>query len=811
MGSILVLILVNSVLISLSEPARVLLVGVGLLLAGRACASKRRRPGAPISTATHATSLVCLILCASVLATSCARNPEIAKRAYLESGDGYFAQKKYNEAIVQYRNAVQQDPRFGEARYKLAEAYVRTNDSAGAYREYIRAADLMPTNVESQIKAGQMLLLGRQFEDAKARADRILANDPKNVQAQILRGSALAGLKDLDSAIAQIEEAVQLDPDRSGTYDNLGALQLAKGDSKAAEAAFKKAVDIDGESVPARLALATFYLSTRRATEAEEALKRTVEIDPSNPLANRALAVLYLATNRAASAEPYLKTFADVSKTVAARLGLADYYSLMKRPSEAVQILNAVGSDDRQAFGAAQTRLAAIEYGGKLTNEAHKRLNDLLARQPNNSTAILLRARFLLAERQIEGALEQAKAATRADPTSAPAYFFLGKLYTTTDHIDEAAKAFTDVLKLNPSATAARIELSRVQLADQKIDASVESARQALKDQPDNPDARLLLARGLVARGELAPAEVELKALLATYPNVAAVHSQIGVLSLVKRDQVAARRAFERALALDGRSLEAIAGLVRLDLAAGKTAEARARVETSVAQTPDDGPLLLLAAATYAVTGDFRRAEQAAQRAIEIDPASLQAHVTLGQLFMRQRKLEEARTEFEAVAKRQPDANTAIAAQTMVAIILEAQNRPAEAQSRYEQILSASPRAVVAANNLASLYAERGGNLDVALGLAQTALEQAPDDPEVNDTLGWISYKKDLTVKAIAALERSVEKDSTNPVHYYHLGLAYAKHGDPAKAKRSLERALALKPDFDGSLDARKVVASVGR
>ena len=229
MGSILALILLNSILVSLSEPARVLLMGVGLLLAGRVCGSKHRRPDRRMSTVTHAASLVGLILLASVLSTSCAKNPEVAKRAYLESGDGYFAQKKFNEAIVQYRNAVQQDPRFGEARYKLAEAYVRIDDPAGAYREYIRAADLMPANVESQIKAGQMLLLARQFEDAKVRADRILTNDPKNVQAQILRGSALAGLKDLDSAIAQIEEAIQLDPERSGTYDNLGALQLAKG------------------------------------------------------------------------------------------------------------------------------------------------------------------------------------------------------------------------------------------------------------------------------------------------------------------------------------------------------------------------------------------------------------------------------------------------------------------------------------------------------------------------------------------------------------------------------------------------------
>lgn len=598
MRSILASILLNSSLASWSEPARVFLMGAGLLLTGRACTSKQKRPGARISTVADATSMVCLIVFAAVVSTSCAKNPEVAKRTYLESGDSYFAEKKYQEAIVQYRNAIQQDPRFGEARYKLAEAYVQVNDATGAYREYIRAADLMPDNVESQLKAGQMLLLGRRFEDAKARADRILANDPKNVQAQILRGSALAGLKDLVSAIAQIEEAIHLDPERSSTYDSLGALQLANGNREGAEEAFTKAVQIDGISVPARLALATFYLSARRIAEAEDALMQTLRLDAANPTANRALAFLYLASNRAAHAEPYLKAFADVSKTVGARLGFADYYTLMNRSSDAVRILNAVGQEDPQGFGVAQTRLAAIEYAGKQTKEAHKRLNDLLAKQPKHSTALLLKARFLLAERQVDDALAQAKTATQADPTSAEAQFLLGKLYAATSQLDEAAKAFSEVLKLNPRATVAQIELSRMQLANGSAEASIESARQALKGQPDNPDARLLLARGLIASGELAQADKEMRVLLVKYPNVSAVHSQIGVLYLAKRDHVAAKRSFERSLVLDGGSLEALAGLVRLDLASKNATGARARVEARLTQTPSDARLLLLAAST---------------------------------------------------------------------------------------------------------------------------------------------------------------------------------------------------------------------
>ena len=62
-----------------------------------------------------------VILALSLVA--CSADPERAKQEYLASGDRYIQQKKYSEAIVQYRNALQQDPRFGDARLKLARAY----------------------------------------------------------------------------------------------------------------------------------------------------------------------------------------------------------------------------------------------------------------------------------------------------------------------------------------------------------------------------------------------------------------------------------------------------------------------------------------------------------------------------------------------------------------------------------------------------------------------------------------------------------------------------------------------------------------
>ena len=84
-----------------------------------------------------------LIVLASVYTslTGCGKDPEVAKREFVRSAR-FVAQREYAEALIQYRNAVQQDPRFGEARRKLSDMYLATGDIDNAFREVVRAADL---------------------------------------------------------------------------------------------------------------------------------------------------------------------------------------------------------------------------------------------------------------------------------------------------------------------------------------------------------------------------------------------------------------------------------------------------------------------------------------------------------------------------------------------------------------------------------------------------------------------------------------------------------------------------------------------
>ena len=88
----------------------------------------------------------------------------------------------------------------------------------------------------------------------------------------------------------------------------------------------------------------------------------------------------------------------------------------------------------------------------------------------------------------------------------------------------------------------------------------------------------------------------------------------------------------------------------------------------------------------------------------------------------------------------------------MVGMLHELQNNKEEAKRWYEKALVADASAPVAANNLAWLTAEQGGNLDVAMQLAQTAKARLPDSPQVDDTLGWVYYKKGLHTLAIGVI-----------------------------------------------------------
>jgi tetratricopeptide (TPR) repeat protein len=748
------------------------------------------------------------LLLASALAcaaTGCWKDTETLKRDYFESGRKYVTEGKLAEAAIQFRSAIQQDANYGEARYQLAETLRATGDVRGAYREYIRAADLLPANAEAQLKAAGMYLLAGQFEDARARALRALDLEPKNVEAHIVMGAALAGVKQLDAAIRQVENAIELDPDRGLTYTNLGAIHLAQGKTAEAEASFKRATEIDPKSLPARIALANFYWSSGKRQAAEDAVKEALALAPDDVTLNRMMAFLYIASNRAAEAEPHLKTVANRTQDPTARVALADYYRQTKRIPEALKVLDQLAADEK-TFGLAAVRRALIFYGNGEKAQAQSTVEDALQRDPKNVAALLLKAQFLVLEQKVDEALKAAQAAVTADPNAVPAHFAVGRIQAARGSIDGAIAAYTEVLKLSPRLFAAQLELARLHLAAGRVQDAARFADEAIRMQPENPEALLVRARTELASGDAASAEETLKGLAAKYPGAAIVHAQIGTLHAARNNATAARAAYTHSLELDEFNQEALMGLLLLDAREKNLPAAQKRIETRLAKRPDSPAILLTAAQTYGAIGDLSKAESTLRRVIEIQPSSIQAYGLLGQFYVSQRRTNEAIAEFEHILERNPKS---VAAHTLIGMLLEANNRRDEARRQYERALEVDPRSPVPANNLAWMYAERGEDLDAALQLAQVARIGLPESAAVADTLGWIYYKKGQPQQAVAALRDAVRRQPNDASMHFHLGLALMKVGDLRQARQTLERGLQLSPNGPAAEEARSALTRI--
>jgi tetratricopeptide (TPR) repeat protein len=85
-----------------------------------------------------------------------------------------------------------------------------------------------------------------------------------------------------------------------------------------------------------------------------------------------------------------------------------------------------------------------------------------------------------------------------------------------------------------------------------------------------------------------------------------------------------------------------------------------------------------------------------------------------------------------------------------------------QAEDAYRNALTLRPQDPSASNNLSKVMVETGGNLDVAVSLAQTARRGLPDSPAVPDNLAWIYYQRGAYQSAIGLLQEALKLQEKN-------------------------------------------------
>jgi tetratricopeptide (TPR) repeat protein len=128
------------------------------------------------------------------------------------------------------------------------------------------------------------------------------------------------------------------------------------------------------------------------------------------------------------------------------------------------------------------------------------------------------------------------------------------------------------------------------------------------------------------------------------------------------------------------------------------------------------------------------------------------------------------------------------------------------AEADYKAALALSPNEPRLLNELGYGYVDRGENLDTALAMIQKAVDAAPDQGFIIDSLAWAYFRLGRYQDAVAPQEKASLLMPVDPVVTDHLGDVYWMVGRKREAEYQWHRALSFHPeDKDATRIRRKL------
>lgn len=703
----------------------------------------------------------------------CNRSPAEKKTRHLERGDQYYSQQRYREAVLEYRNALRIESDNAHAIQRLGLAYYQLGEMGPSFPFLLKTRELVPDDLEARLKLGTMYLAGRKNAEARNEASFILERDPKNLDALLLWAGAAETPQEVTEALTRLEAAEVQFGDRARPYLALGALYLRKKELGKAEDAFKRAVTVDAKSIEARTLLANFYLAKRDTASAEQEFKAAAAIAPAGS---------------------------------PSRVTLADFYLMLNRPEEAKQVLAEI-TKQAPDFLPAWRRTAQIALAEQKYDESLGALKHIFEKNPEDVDGHLLRGQIHLAKKETAAAIAEFQGVLRQEPKSAPAHYQHALAQLQAGSVDQAKLALQDAKANAPGFVDAQLLLAELNIRTGNLDTAIEELESIIEKQPKVARAYVLLGGAYLSKKEAVKATETYRQFARLAPDNPQGPYLVGLGLRAQGKLQEARASFTQAMAKTPTFVEPVAQLVALDLQEKRSEDALARVKKQIDLSPQSLGLYMLLGRVHLARGEGGPAEAAYLKAVELNPQMLDPYMALGALYAQTKRYEEAISKMEEAKKVNPQN---LGVHMLVGMIHEMRNDIAQAQTAYEKVLQLNPRFGPAANNLAYLYSEHGGDRDKALALAQTAKEILPEDPRVSDTLGWILYKRGgVYDRAVSLLRESAEKLQDNAEVHYHLGMAYWKAGKSTEAKAALGQALKLNDQFPGADEARQTLAEI--
>ncbi len=450
----------------------------------------------------------------------------------------YYAE----EAVAEFRRALELDPRCPRAHYYIGMTYLIRDDFSvfpQAMREFETEVSLHPDTADAHLMLGTMRIYkDRDLAAAAVHLRRAVELEPGNPTSHFFLGQVLFQSGNTAEAIPILEKAVNLttDPSRNSYYANahflLGQALRKAGRQDEAVAHLKRAQELKasitspGRTEPAvgespEAGIGPEVISKIAKTEESGVLLDVAPPDTGTrkalesaiPVYRSAAASAYYTLARMETVRSNLPKAAEyMESTVQWDDSLPDLYfnlgvtrARLEQPAKAASsLLEALKRDPKKP----QTKqllanLALTLVDQRLADDALPVIDALLKLNPQVSDLYLLRGRALAQRGKWDEGLRELQRALAINPKLADAHYYAGTLLIRQGELDKAREEFEKELALNPRHARALYHKAFVLVSQRKLDEAIPLLENVIRMEPGYAEPYYQLGRAQTEGQEL--------------------------------------------------------------------------------------------------------------------------------------------------------------------------------------------------------------------------------------------------------------------------------------------------------------------
>jgi putative PEP-CTERM system TPR-repeat lipoprotein len=528
-------------------------------LIARACSGRGRRRRRPLAAAAA------LVLC-------CGCAPQLSDQDHLAKAREYRDKGEYRAAIIELKNSLQKNPQNRDARLDLGSLYLSLGNGSAAEKELRRAVELGVPEQQTRTALARALVQQRKFSDVVAMCEAPGPDDAlERAGGLVACAEAWVGSGKPDRARGALQRAIDLDRASLEVLQGAVRISLALNDMAAGQEWVRRALELDAEDPESWHLFGDIAFADARHEEAARAYEKVIAFEQRAMVTSRSvrarigLVFSLLSMDREEEALPHIEVLLKANPKYflfnylrgLAAFKRADYASALEFLQRAI--------DEAKPESPAYAMLGAVHYALGNLEQADLYLGKYFKAVPDD-----VRARKLLGAVRLK--LGQPDRATEALTLSAPSarddtelLRMLGAAAAMMGDFGEGREYFRRALVLAPENDALRAQIAQLHFAEGDYERGLKELESAGKNSGAAQQARIMAIAGKLREKDRDGALQSARELVKEQPKQPAAHNILGGVYLVLKDNTRAREEFQRALALDGRFVDALMNLATLE------------------------------------------------------------------------------------------------------------------------------------------------------------------------------------------------------------------------------------------------------